>query len=243
MDQAAGRYREEGRAIAEIETDKVNVDIEAEWDGTWPGLVAGAGDVVPVGSPIAVIARPGEQSRRTRHRHGAASAARGGDRRRVPCRLARSRPRHGARIRGRGPTRSGPRLAARAATWPSSTASPCSRSRAPVRTAASPKGTSRPRWRPARRPRRPAQAPAPAPRRPGPATSPLSRMRQTIARRMTESKQHTPHIYLTVSIRDGHRAWTLRRQLNERLDDPSEGFGQRPRRQGGGAGAGAGIRT
>jgi pyruvate dehydrogenase E2 component (dihydrolipoamide acetyltransferase) len=43
-------------------------------------------------------------------------------------------------------------------------------------------------------------------------------MRQTIARRMTDSKQHTPHIYLTVSV-TMDAALALRKQLNETLDE------------------------
>src|SRR3990172_4466746 len=49
-----------GEPIAEIETDKVNVDIEAEWDGVLAQVLVGAGGVADVGAPIAVIARPGE---------------------------------------------------------------------------------------------------------------------------------------------------------------------------------------
>ena len=57
------------------------------------------------------------------------------------------------------------------------------------------------------------QAPAPAPSGTGDVTE-LSRMRQTIARRMTQSKQEMPHFYVTASI-DMTRAMTLREELNE----------------------------
>ena len=57
------------------------------------------------------------------------------------------------------------------------------------------------------------QAPAPAPSGTGDVTE-LSRMRQTIARRMTQSKQEIPHFYVTASI-DMTRAMTLREELNE----------------------------
>ena len=42
----------------------------------------------------------------------------------------------------------------------------------------------------------------------------LSKMRQTIARRMTQSKQEMPHFYVTASV-DMTRAMTLREELNE----------------------------
>jgi pyruvate dehydrogenase E2 component (dihydrolipoamide acetyltransferase) len=57
----------------------------------------------------------------------------------------------------------------------------------------------------------PAAVPAEAP----PAAAPaMSRMRQAIARRMTQSKREAPHYYLTMDI-DMTEAERLRRQLNE----------------------------
>jgi pyruvate dehydrogenase E2 component (dihydrolipoamide acetyltransferase) len=50
-----------GEALAEIETDKVVLEIEAPADGVLAGVKAGAGDVVPVGQTIAWIVAPGEQ--------------------------------------------------------------------------------------------------------------------------------------------------------------------------------------
>ncbi len=57
------------------------------------------------------------------------------------------------------------------------------------------------------------QVPAPAPSAVADVTE-LSRMRQTIARRMTQSKQEMPHFYVTASI-DMTRAMALREELNE----------------------------
>jgi len=53
---------------------------------------------------------------------------------------------------------------------------------------------------------------------PGAREVPLTRIRQTIARRMTESKQQAPHFYITVSIAMDP-ALALRRQLNAGLTD------------------------
>jgi pyruvate dehydrogenase E2 component (dihydrolipoamide acetyltransferase) len=50
-----------GEALAEIETDKVVLEIEATADGVLAGVKASAGDVVPVGQTIAWIVAPGEQ--------------------------------------------------------------------------------------------------------------------------------------------------------------------------------------
>jgi pyruvate dehydrogenase E2 component (dihydrolipoamide acetyltransferase) len=62
----------------------------------------------------------------------------------------------------------------------------------------------------------PATPAAAAPAAAGARDVPLTRMRQTIARRMTESKQTTPHIYLTTSVRMD-AAMEVRRELNDRL--------------------------
>jgi pyruvate dehydrogenase E2 component (dihydrolipoamide acetyltransferase) len=78
----------------------------------------------------------------------------------------------------------------------------------------------------------PAAAPQPAKNgstetalaRPAPAAShlaepeirPLSMMRKTIARRLTESKQHVPHFYLTIDV-DAEGLAALREQINREL--------------------------
>src|SRR6266571_8725769 len=49
-----------GEPIVEIETDKVTVEIEAPASGVLGGVTARAGDVVPVGQTIAVIAAANE---------------------------------------------------------------------------------------------------------------------------------------------------------------------------------------
>jgi len=50
-----------GEALAEIETDKVVLELEASADGVLAGVNAAAGDVIPVGKTIAWIVAPGEQ--------------------------------------------------------------------------------------------------------------------------------------------------------------------------------------
>ena len=51
----------EGDAIAEIETDKVTMELEAEDSGTLAQLIASEGDDVPIGEAIAFIAGEGEE--------------------------------------------------------------------------------------------------------------------------------------------------------------------------------------
>jgi pyruvate dehydrogenase E2 component (dihydrolipoamide acetyltransferase) len=50
-----------GEPLAEIETDKVVLELEASADGVLAGVNAGAGDVVQVGKTIAWIVAPGEK--------------------------------------------------------------------------------------------------------------------------------------------------------------------------------------
>src|SRR5579863_5994962 len=50
-----------GDPIAEIETDKVVLEIESTADGVLAGVTAAAGDVVQVGKTIAWIVAPGEK--------------------------------------------------------------------------------------------------------------------------------------------------------------------------------------
>src|ERR1700729_223691 len=50
-----------GEPLAEIETDKVVLELEASADGVLAGVNAAAGDVVQVGKTIAWIVAPGEK--------------------------------------------------------------------------------------------------------------------------------------------------------------------------------------
>ena len=52
---------EKGEAIAEIETEKVNIQIEAFASGVLQKIQVPEGETVPVGQAIAVIGEPGEQ--------------------------------------------------------------------------------------------------------------------------------------------------------------------------------------
>jgi len=47
--------------LAEIETDKATVEVESAYEGIMARHLVAEGDVVPVNTPIAVIAAPGEK--------------------------------------------------------------------------------------------------------------------------------------------------------------------------------------
>ncbi len=73
----------EGDALAEIETDKVTMELEAEDSGTLAQLIASEGDEVPIGEAIAFIAGEGEEVPERGGESGAgaeAEAEEGGDR-------------------------------------------------------------------------------------------------------------------------------------------------------------------
>src|SRR5215211_1831162 len=59
--KSEGEEVSEGDPIAEIETDKVTMELEAEDEGTLAQLIAGEGQVVPVGEAIAFIQGEGEE--------------------------------------------------------------------------------------------------------------------------------------------------------------------------------------
>ena len=58
----AGEPVKKGDPVLEIETDKVNLDLEAEQDGTIAEVSAGEGQVVPVGGRLATIVGAGESA-------------------------------------------------------------------------------------------------------------------------------------------------------------------------------------
>jgi pyruvate dehydrogenase E2 component (dihydrolipoamide acetyltransferase) len=215
-----------GEPIAEIETDKVNVDLEAEDGGTLAEIVVPAGEMAAVGATIAVIAREGEP---------AAKPAKAADTKAAAKPAAAEKPAENAK------TADTP-----AAAEPAADATPAVEARpdaGAVRASplarrlaeqhgiplASIKGTG-PDGRVTKEDVEAAVAGRPpaatAPAAPTPTTpaavgdrdEPLSRMRQTIARRMTEAKQQIPHIYITMSV-GMDAALALRRQINEGADD------------------------
>src|SRR5512141_784784 len=57
-----GDLVEKGHAIAEIETEKATVEIEATVPGRLEKIMVPAGQTVPVGTIIAMIAEPGEST-------------------------------------------------------------------------------------------------------------------------------------------------------------------------------------
>ncbi|MDI6771116.1 MAG: dihydrolipoamide acetyltransferase family protein [bacterium] len=191
----------QGEAIAEIETDKVNVSLEAEWAGVLTEVLVPAGEVAAVGAPIALLARPGEQVVRPPAPTPAKPMAAATDVAPAAALPSAAAKTETPASEGAGPVRASPLARKMAAqhgiplsaihgTGPEGriTKGDVEAALAAPSVAASPGGAA--------------------------VAIPLTRMRQTIARRMTESKQQVPHFYISVTVAMDD-ALALRRQIND----------------------------
>ena len=217
-----------GEIIAEIETDKANVEIEAFGSGTFRKVLASEGDVVQVGEIIAVIAAPDDDI--SRYANGATTTSAAPPPLSAPAKSPEEAP---PTPEPPPPT---PAQAASDAPAPLSAsgpatgrvrASPLARRVAEQRGVdlATVRGTG-PDGRIIKRDveaAQPSAVPA-ASTRPIPAAMaedqqvPMSRMRQAIARNMVTSKREAPHYYLLVDI-DMTAAIDLRAQVNAAIDE------------------------
>ena len=234
-----------GDIVAEIETDKATVEIEAFESGTLLRILASPGDTIPVGEPIATVGEQGEAlSEPAVHEPPPAPAA--ADReasapapveaapvgrvepktpapKAVPVEYAGQQP-HASplarrmaehfgvdlrEVRGSGPA--GRIVAADIEAAQQALAEVAPPEVAPPGAAGVPSPP-------------PTQAPSPPARR-----APLpegaediepTRLRQAIARRMSESKRNAPHFYVSVDI-TADKLLALRKRLNAKGDQVS----------------------
>ncbi len=220
----------QGEAVVEIETDKVNIESEAQGNGVLREILVGDGTTVPVGTMIAIIGAPDEDLSAIKAEAGLVAApaaekpaapARPIDAERAAApvgvtpvaegngrikasplarRIAREKGINLAQLAGTGP---GGRIVKRDVE----TATPALAA-APVVFA------------------QPIVAAAPAVAQPGILGPSLlkaeeitpTKLRQTIAKRMVASKQTVPHFYVTSEI-DMAEAMALRSKLNALLDE------------------------
>ena len=231
---------ERGEIIAEIETDKANVEIEAFESGVFRKALAQEGDTIEVGTPIAVIASPDEDISAYEMAAGAKQAVAPPAEAKTP-EPTEMKPAAPAEAKGHAET---PPTAAESAAAkpkqeePPSAAPAAAPAQADSHLRASPvarklaqeKGIdlarvrgSGPDGRIVRRDveaalaggataAAPSAAAAPPPR--GTIAVAQSRMRQTIARRMSQSKREAPHYYVTVDI-DMTEAEHERHEIND----------------------------
>jgi len=260
--KAVGDQVDRGEVIAEIETDKATVELEAFESGVLKKVVVQEGETVPVGQVIALLGAadeqvdaeperqpPAETPARRGHGDGTASASASArqnaatttaQREQAPPAAPETEQMHvditpgqaGGSADGvagdEGRVRVSPvarRIAMDAGLDLSRLkgTGPDGRIlRKDVEAAISgklPDAETQPAARPAPAPAaRPAAEPAPRATQPAAGAQPLSRMRQAIARRMSQSKQTAPHYYLTLDI-DMTAAMAFRGQLNASASD------------------------
>ena len=206
----------------EVNSDKVEMEVESPADGTLVRLAAAEGEVVPVGAPIATMETEAEDLL------GGILSAPPGDQ---AAEEAETRPDGGETA---APPPSGAAPATEKAPAPSGEAPatekspvvPAARRRAAelgvdlaAVTGSGPDGLVRVAdVEAAATPEEPVAAKEPA----APAAAgdveevPLTPMRRVVARRLTESMQSAPHFYLTVRV-DVTRLLELRAELNRQL--------------------------
>jgi pyruvate dehydrogenase E2 component (dihydrolipoamide acetyltransferase) len=215
----------EGDAIAEIETDKVTLELEAEDSGTLAQLLASEGDDVPVGEAIAFIQGEGEEVPERDGKARAAEEAPAAEAEEAEAPAVEEKPAEVPRADGR--FRASPivrRLAAENNLDLSQIegTGPAGRIvERDIRTA-----IERGEARVAAEAEAPEAAPAAAPPPPAPEPTGVpgtelvqpSRMLQIIGERMTQSKQQVPHYYATAEV-EMDELLALRRQLNAELEE------------------------
>jgi len=216
-----GESVKKGAILAEIETDKATVEVESTYEGILARHLVPEGEVVPVNTPIAVIAAPGEQVEAELPKVAAKEEV-------APVPQVAPAP---ASASPASPVSVTPSVVE--GQLPSGVkASPLARRMAEERGISlnAVKGSG-PDGRitkkdvegylsaPVAVAAKPATAPTPSPLEPIPSTAvPLNRLRAIIGRRMTEAKQHVPHFYVTHEY-DMAALMALRQQINATLPE------------------------
>ncbi|MDH7567955.1 MAG: 2-oxo acid dehydrogenase subunit E2, partial [Armatimonadota bacterium] len=211
-----------GEDIAEIETEKVNITIQAFADGVLRKVLAPEGESAAVGAVIAIIGDPDEPLDvnalvATAAGTGTAgeSAAQAAPGAATPVPAPAEAPARTERLKvsplaSRLAAEKGVDLRQVQGTGPGGRI---------TRDDVLRFVEQRPALAPTLPPRAPAAAAQPAPT-PAPAPKEMAPMRQAIARRMAQSKREAPHFYVTVEI-DMTEAMRLRGMLNEMADELS----------------------
>lgn len=232
-----GETIKKGAILAEIETDKATVEVESNYDGVVARLLVPQGEVVPVNTPIAIIAAPGEKVEGLPEMAEVASekppapsetaakvatAAQSGAAAPVQVETAAEGQLPGGvrasplarriaaemRINLQKVTGSGPGGRIVKRDLQAYLEAPAAQVAAPAPTEAPP---------PVRAPLPPLATLAAAPS-PEDQVVPLNRLRAAIGRRMVESKQQAPHFYVTHEYDVGD-LMELRKQINALLPE------------------------
>jgi pyruvate dehydrogenase E2 component (dihydrolipoamide acetyltransferase) len=234
-----GDQVEKGEVVAEIESDKATLELEAQVGGVLLKQLAADGDVVPVGGNLAIVGEEGEDVSGMAESGAAAETearpepkgTREEPRDEVePEEVPAGEEQEEAETEEERP----PAPEAADEQFPGGArATPVARRIAREHeidlgrvSGSGPDGRIRKsdvesyleqrREEPAPREEAPAPTGRPAPVGPDSEEVPASRLRQAIGRRMVESKMSAPHFYVTTEV-DMEAALTLRRQINAML--------------------------
>ncbi|MGD9932453.1 MAG: dihydrolipoamide acetyltransferase family protein [Dehalococcoidia bacterium] len=212
-----------GEILAEIETDKATVELEAYEAGIVRKHVVPEGETVPVGQVIAILggadeAIEGEPERKPRPPVADRRSEPGPTPAQPKTPSEPAAPVEGGRVRispvaRRIATDAGIEAAAIIGTGPDGRILRRDVEAAIATQTVAPKPAATVAASPERAPA-PATGPAAAPFE----LVPFTRMRQAIARRMSQSKQHQPHYYLTLDI-DMTAGAAFREQLNSQASE------------------------
>jgi pyruvate dehydrogenase E2 component (dihydrolipoamide acetyltransferase) len=231
-----------GDVIAEVNSDKVEMEVESPADGTLVRHTAAEGDVVPVGAPIATLATEAEDllggilGPPEGSGDGAAAAEAPAPAAAEPKPPPADGPRPVVPAARRKATElgvdlatvtgSGPEGLVRVADVEAATTAPHPSAGAPQPqppVGGAPTGRvagPREEGEPLSTAATPTSAPTPAPGAVAPGADveevPLSAMRRVVARRLVESMQSAPHFYLTVTV-DAEPLLEFRAELNRQL--------------------------
>ena len=212
----------EGEVIAVIETDKANVEVTSFKAGVLRQVLVEAGAVVPIGNPIAVVGTADEpidlaalgvkqaapEAKKKAQAAPAAAPAPAAPVTPMPA-VAREGPIVASPVARRMADELGIDLRQVAGSGPEGRIVKRDiEEYVKQRDAAPPKRAAPP----------PITIPSVVPTGEEYRAEPLSPMRQTIARRMVESKQQAPHFYITMEV-DMEAALALRQQLNTLLPE------------------------
>jgi pyruvate dehydrogenase E2 component (dihydrolipoamide acetyltransferase) len=224
--KAEGETVNKGEILAEIETDKATVEVESSFSGILHKQLVEQGAIVPVSTPIAVIAQPGEKVEDTPESAGAVKEEK-------PPVPAEQKPAQAAATQAAAPAGGmlkisplAKRIAAQNGIDPQSLQGSGPGGRIVKRDVeaalAAPQAVA-----PAAAPTAAAESKVAAPPlpvwQPGGAALedqriPVDKLRGIIGKRMVESKQSVPHFYVTHEI-DMDAVMALRKQINALLPD------------------------
>jgi pyruvate dehydrogenase E2 component (dihydrolipoyllysine-residue acetyltransferase) len=173
-----------GEALAEVETDKADMELESESAGVLGEILVDEGGSAAVGQKIATLADGGANGGAAPGNGSAAAGEEAAEERSAAPLVERpAKPPVAARTEDRPARRTVPPPTTPRATGPRPMPKPAAAVEPPAQTSS-----------PADASATPAKTPAAG------AREELSRIRRTVARRMAESKRDVPHFYMTVEI-------------------------------------------